>query len=612
MRFLLLTTSLCLLLLMQSPSQACRLFRGGCSDPCASGACGQQTRACVGCGSVRHRNVGHSSGYAVSSYQQHFHSHGGCQTCGMTATTNYVPQMQSSGYSVSSTDVAVAPQLAAGASVDCGAVTTYQVVLQPEYFTETRPQAVTEYRDETRYRTRTIARQVPVEVQDYRTTTVMVPKTESKTVEYQVVVPQTGEKTVEIVETVPVWNEVAEQYTVRVPQVVDVSEEYTVQVAKLRDQEFNYTVYVPQVQREQKMQRVTNVVPVTKSRTIQVTRPVTRMQQQSKDYGHWEVRVESAPQPVARTYAVAQPSSYGCGAAVQMGGCGSSAGTCSSCGGCGSNVMASCYGYTRSTCGSCGGCGISSYSAASNCGCGGAGGCGSSGCGSQMQATTYAPATTTRQVWVPNVVTESVAVTENVLEDQVINYTAFEQHVEEVPYECTYMVYAPEQRSGTRQVVEYAPETRTRVRKVVKYNEEERTRTRKELRYEQRTKSQTIPFVKYVTEDRTKEVSYTVNIPETKVEPFTRTKYETVQEELSEEYTVRVPVTVYKDVQVQVSRMVPKLVPVTIYPCSGNNSGQSNVHGGGCTNCLPATSSAAPSAGCPSCGTVSAPCQTCR
>lgn len=606
MRFLLLTTSLCFLLLMQTPGQACRLFRGGCSDPCASGACGQQTRSCVGCGSVRHGNVGHRSAYVVSGYQPHVHSHSGaCQTCGMTATTSFVPQMQASGYSVSSTDVAVAPQLAASgqAAVDCGAVTSYQVVLQPEYFTETRPQAVTEYRDETRYRTRTIARQVPVEVQDYRTRTVMVPKTESKTVEYQVVVPKTGEKTVEVVDTVPVWNEVAEKYTVRVPEVVDVSEEYTVQVAKLHDQVFNYTVYVPQVQREQKTQRVTNVVPVTKSRTIQVNRPVTRMKQQSKDYGHWEVRVESAPQPAAASCDVIHSASYGCGSAIQMGGCGSSASTCSSCGGCGSTVMSTCYGYARISCGSCGGCGISSCCAANTCG-GGRGLAG--GCGSQMQSTT------SRQVWVPNVVIESVAVTENVLENQVINYTAFEQHVEEVPYECTYMVYAPEQRSGTRQVVQYVPETRTRVRKVVKYNEEERTRMRKELSYEQRTKSQTIPFVKYVTENRTKEVSYTVNIPETKVEPFTRTKYETVQEELSEAYTVRVPVTVYKDVQVQVSRMVPKLVPVTIYPCSGNMSGQSTVHGGGCTNCLPATSPAAPSAGCPSCGNVAAPCQSCR
>ncbi len=584
MRLLLL--SLTVFLVLQTPSQAGHLRRGGCSDPCASGGCGH-TRACIGCGQARQT-------YTGASY--HSHAGGACQTCGMSATTTYAPA-QSMGYSVTAADVAVAPQLATQPSVDCQPVTTYQVVLQPEYFSETRPQAVTEYRDETRYRTRTVARQVPVEVQDYRTTTVMTPKTETKTVDFQVVVPKTGEKTVEVVESVPVWNEVTETYTVRVPRVVDVQEEYTVQVAKLRDESFSYTVYVPQVQREQKIQRVTNVVPVTKSRTIQVARPVTRMTQQTRDYGHWEVRVEAAPQAYAQ-HAVPNFSG-GCGP-VQMGGCGTSQSACAGCGGCGSAVVASCGGYTRSTCGSCGGCGIASSSYPSGY---------VGGCGAEPASASCGPATTTRRVWVPNVVSESVPITENVVEEQLIHYTAFEQQVEEVPYECTYMVYAPEERTGTRQVVTYEPESRTRTRKVVEYDDEERTRVRKELKYEDRTRTQTIPFVKYVTENRTKEVSYTVNIPETKVEPFTRTTYETIQEELSEEYTVRVPVTVYKEVQVQVCRMVPKLVPVTVQPCKSGGPA-TTVYGGGCSNCLPARAAAPQTTGCASCGT--APCTSCQ
>ncbi len=60
-------------------------------------------------------------------------------------------------------------------------------------------------------------------------------------------------------------------------------------------------------------------------------------------------------------------------------------------------------------------------------------------------------------------------------------------------------------------------------------------------------------------------MTYTFNVPETKVEPFTSTRYETITDEVSEEYTVQVPVVTTKSVQVQVCRMVPKLVPVTIY-----------------------------------------------
>lgn len=193
--------------------------------------------------------------------------------------------------------------------------------------------------------------------------------------------------------------------------------------------------------------------------------------------------------------------------------------------------------------------------------------------------------TISRRVWVPNVVTEEVPVVENVSQAQEVTYTAFEQQTEQVPYECTYIVYAPEQRTGTRQVVDYVNETRTRNRKVVQYTEETRTRTRKELSYKEETRTETVPFVTYSTEKKTKEVSYTVSVPETKLEPVTTTRFDTVNEEVTEEYTVRVPVASTREVQVQVCKMVPKVVPVTIYPCS--SAGQQTIQGsvGGCTTC---------------------------
>jgi hypothetical protein len=210
----------------------------------------------------------------------------GCTSCGnaVIAYGNTIHGSVSSG--------AVVVQTEQRSLMDCGPVNSYKVVLEPKYFTETQAVHATEYQNETRYRTRIVARTVPVETQDYRTITVMVPRSETKTVEYTVLVPKTSEKTVEVVDTVPVWTEVSEDYIVKVPQVIDVPEEYKVRVAQLVDQEFTYSVQVPQALTETRMQAVTNAVPVTKTRTVQVVQPITRMQSVTKDYGHWEDRVE--------------------------------------------------------------------------------------------------------------------------------------------------------------------------------------------------------------------------------------------------------------------------------------------------------------------------------
>ncbi|MCA9192224.1 MAG: hypothetical protein KDB03_10690 [Planctomycetales bacterium] len=574
--------------LLASPTWAGGLLHrcGGCSDPCTAAACGgfRAVGNCSGCGAAQ----AFAPSYAMSQpvYTAQAPISGGCQACGGTVVMQtspvYSPAMS---YAPAVTTVAPSMELA-----DCGPVQSYKVVMEPEYFTETKVEYATEYQDEVRYRTNQVARQVPVEVQDYRTTTVMVDKTETKTVEYSVLVPQTSEKTVDVTETVPVWNEVSENYTVRVPHVVDVPEEYTVRVPQLNEEQFSYTVQIPQSQTISRTQLVTNSVPVVKTRTVQVSRPVTRMQTVTKDYGHWEVRVEEVAgsmqtcQPAA-TYS-GQVVSGGCGSvgggcgavgvgcSGSAGGCSSYAGQCGSCGGCGRirSYRGGCF--TNSACRSCGGCGVVS----SGCGQGGyqvaSGSCGSVSGYSVESAVVYSqPVATTqtvsRRVWVPNVITEEVPVVENVMESQEVAYTSFEQQTTEVPYECTVLVYVPEERTGVRKVVNYVDETRTRNRKVVEYNEETRTRTRKVLSYEQKTRSITVPVVSYNTEKRTKEVSYTVRIPETKVEPITTTRFDTVTEDHVEQYSVRVPVSVPREVQVQSSRMVPKLVPITVYPCSG-------------------------------------------
>jgi YTV len=581
---------------MLSTAQAyagCGLFRrGGCSDPCTAGACAGVAfhhGSCGGCaamGGIVSGGYGHDSSVG---YGQAVYAGGG-------SCTNYMPSSYvQSGY-VQSSVVQSAPivqyapavqyaQPAISAAaieradlIDCGPVASYQVVLQTEYVTETRQVCYTEYRDEIRYRTRTVSRQVPVEVQDYRTKTVIVPTTETKTVEYSVLVPRQEEKEVEVTESVPVWNEVQENYTVKVPNVVEVPEEYTVRVPQLRDETFTYTVQVPQTQTEQRVQRVVNAVPVTKTRTIQVCRPVTRSQVVTRDQGHWEMRVEEVA-ATAMTYAAPLQSS-----SISIGGCGT--GTTYVNNGCGS-VTYRYNGCGQAVSSSCGGCG----QVAAGCGCRSGCGCGQAastpcgggisyggmssgvGCGG-ISGVVSVPTTQTitRRVWVPNIVTEEVPVVENVTEQQELAYTTFEQQTTDVPYEVTTVVYVPEQRTGSRKAIDYVNETRTRTRKVVQYTEETRTRTRKELSYTSQTKKQKIPFVSYTTDKRTKEVSFTVNVPQTQVEPVTSIRYETVQEEVSEPYTVRVPVPAYREQQVQVARMVPKLVPITINPCQANVS----------------------------------------
>ena len=179
--------------------------------------------------------------------------------------------------------------------------------------------------------------------------------------------------------------------------------------------------------------------------------------------------------------------------------------------------------------------------------------------------------TTTRRVWVPSVVTEEVAVVTNDVVNEEMAFTVYEQQSTQVPYECTYVVYRPETRTGTKKVVDYVMEDRTRTRKVVSYNDEQRTRTRREVSYKTETKEESYPVVSYRTEKRTKEISFTVNEQQQIVEPFQATRMETVTEDVIENYTVSVQVPVTKEVQVQVCKMVPKLVPYTFNQCAGTS-----------------------------------------
>ena len=625
---------------------------GGCSDPC------RPTRGHVGCsggGSAGSCGGGYASGVSCASggYGGRSVVEASPASCGaVTADGSYgmsyapmvmaAPSMgcaqapstsvvQAPCQTVMQAPVAIAPQ------VVCEPVTGYRTVMESTFVTETQYVNAMETKQETRTRIKKVSNSIPVTVDDYRTKTVMVPTVETKTIEYSVLVPEQSTKTVDVSVSVPVWNEVAENYTVKVPNISDVSETYYVNVARLKDESFTYNVFVPQTETVTKIQTVTNAVPVVKTRTVQRTVPSYSTQSVTKDYGHWETVVEevagscygAAPAmsaaPAMYSSAPAMSYSNGCGnAAMSMtsvsgGGCGNGmfAGRSRGCGcarkssGCGCNAPVSnscgCSATSSSGCGSsvgsaCGGNSIVS----GNVVCGGSV---VSGCGTAA-ASAPATTTTTRRVWVPSVVTEEIPMVTNSVSCEEVAYTVYEQQSTQIPYECAYVVYRPEQRTGSKKVVEYVSEPRTRARKVVSYSDEQRTRTRRVLSYTTQTKQETYPVVTYRTEKKTRDISFTINVPTQTVEPFQTTRYETVSEDVVEEYVVNVQVPTTKEVQVQVCKMVPKLVAYTFNPCA-NVSGSSGCSTGCTTMSGPTMGVSVGGCGCGSSAPVAAPTSGC-
>ncbi|MGE0756917.1 MAG: hypothetical protein AB7F89_04960 [Pirellulaceae bacterium] len=172
----------------------------------------------------------------------------------------------------------------------------------------------------------------------------------------------------------------------------------------------------------------------------------------------------------------------------------------------------------------CGGCGGCGSAVA----CGGCGGCGGydAGCGKVVAQHTH-------RVWRPNVVTEQVPVKvwRSVMVDE--------------PFEYTTTVYRPEVRVQKSKVCEYVPEERVR------------------------------------------DVRFTVCVPQQRTRVRNVTTYRMVSEPRVENFLVRVPYTVTKEVDVPVCRLMPKTVvcrvPVSV-PCGGGN-GCGGVGCGGCGAC---------------------------
>jgi hypothetical protein len=70
---------------------------------------------------------------------------------------------------------------------------------------------------------------------------------------------------------------------------------------------------------------------------------------------------------------------------------------------------------------------------------------------------------------------------------------------------------------------------------------------------------------KYVNEAKSKEVTYTVCVPQTRTETFNVTTYKSVPEQRTVTYNVCVPEVVEREVDVTVCKMVPKTIQVPVH-----------------------------------------------
>src|SRR5262245_6717095 len=179
-------------------------------------------------------------------------------------------------------------------SQDCltGSWTELQVVLEPTYTTEKRTVCLTSYKDEQRTRVVSGFKTIPITEERVRVNTVMVPRTESKIIEYNNPVAMQTEEQKSYRIKVPVWTDQEETYLVKVPVLREVEETYTVKVPVLRDIQFTYTVNVPQPVTRSGTRTVSNVVPVVKTQTVNFCVPVTKTSTTSVDRGHWENQVQ--------------------------------------------------------------------------------------------------------------------------------------------------------------------------------------------------------------------------------------------------------------------------------------------------------------------------------
>ncbi len=389
-----------------------------------------------------------------------------------------------------------------------------KTILVPTMVTETRKIWVTECRAQERTRTYTVCRAVPETHDVVDTYTVMVPQQRTRTETYRVCKPVTRQVTSQY--TVQVPYQERRQATRKVCKYVQATETRTISVPENHTRTETYTVCKPVMRQVAQNYTVTVPYQETREGTRQVCRwvPVTEQHTVCEDQGHYEERCMPAPAPC---YDPCMPC---CGRLLRRRCCSSP---------CGAPT-----------------------------GCGAVAGCGDA----------CAP-TITCKVWVSNIVQKIVNVTVN--KPQMFTET----------YQYPVTLCRQETRTRTVNVCDMTTEQKTReVPYVVCVPKQESYTVNKPVWVDEpysftvtlcrtETRNRVDNVVEYQSEERTREVPYTVCVPQQRTRTRQVTTVKMVPEQRTDKYTVQVPYPVEKEIQVQVCRMVPKTIMVTVaVPCA--------------------------------------------
>ena len=194
----------------------------------------------------------------------------------------------------------------------------------------------------------------------------------------------------------------------------------------------------------------------------------------------------------------------------------------------------------------------------------------------------------TRQVWVPNIV------------QKVVSTTVMQQQLVDEPYRYVVNLCRAEQRSRAVNVVEQVPETQSReVAYMVcvpktsmvtvnrpQWADETYSYVVNLCRQEVRT--QVVQVQDYVQQQQSREVPYTVLVPQVQSRQRQVTTYKCVPTQQTQTYQVQVPYTVEKQVPTTVCRMVPKTVQCYVpVPAAPAVCGSAPCGTGGCASVAP-------------------------
>lgn len=103
--------------------------------------------------------------------------------------------------------------------------------------------------------------------------------------------------------------------------------------------------------------------------------------------------------------------------------------------------------------------------------------------------------------------------------------------------------------------------------------------------YRSEPRTRTVRVCNYVSETASREVTYTVCVPEQRSRTVNVTTYKTIAEPQTQRYTVMVPRTVQREVTVMVCQMIPQQVTCTVPVYAGGYGGGGHHRGCGPRRC---------------------------